>query len=196
MTNTLLSIASIMVLVTLPSPVDLQLAPANRLPEPLAKSSAQNPQPVAPVLLRSQQKPASPVLGESIFKNRLSCLDCHSLDRASNDDAPSLADVGLRLTREQLASAIRTPSAEIADGFRAVTIEAADGQVIAGTLISGNEESKIIVKTSSGERSLDRDEIESLTSAPSPMPENLADELSDEEFGQLLDYLSSLKATK
>lgn len=131
--------------------------------------------------------------GFEVLTERAECLDCHSIDSAENNGYPNLADVGIRLTARQIVSSIVEPSREIAAGYRSVAITTLDGRSIQGVIVEHKSSSQTLcVRTCCGEVLLDADEIDEQRTANSAMPEGLVDQLTPQEFADLVEFLCNL----
>jgi putative heme-binding domain-containing protein len=134
--------------------------------------------------------------GKAIFNNetRAACSKCHSTDGSSSKAGPDLYAVGDKFPRRDLIQAILEPSAAIAIGYGATTVELNDGTELTGIIKQSTDEyldlaiadgQKIHVAT----RSIKSQRGNTL----SLMPDGLQQTLSREEFSDLIEYLTTLK---
>jgi putative heme-binding domain-containing protein len=129
------------------------------------------------------------VRGKRVFAAS-GCASCHSVVTDKIVVGPSLADVGERLTRWQLAEAIIDPSRTLAAGFATVSVTTTDGRSFTATLISQTPESVVIELDGVVER-FDPKSIE-VSPPRSKMPDNVARRIrSAQEMADLLEFLRS-----
>jgi putative membrane-bound dehydrogenase-like protein len=64
------------------------------------------------------------------------CLMCHSIGDRGVDFGPNLTAFGAQQTKEVIAQAIATPSADIAHGFEGHVVKTKDGKTIYGMIVS------------------------------------------------------------
>ena len=136
--------------------------------------------------------------GERLFHSaRACCSDCHAVSADETSYYPNLSSVGRRLNHDQLLTAITEPSAELAIGFKAVSVLTASGRIIRGTEIESQSDAELLVLADdSGKRvSIRREDIDELQIAESPMPSNLSEVLSTREIADIVAYLESLDET-
>ena len=126
--------------------------------------------------------------GERLFET--SCGGCHRVNGRGGRLGPDLSRV--RLSREQLALAIRTPSASLAAGFEPVTLVTRDGRRIRAVRKSEDAFSVQVMDT--GERLqgyLKSDLSEVVRETASVMPAFGTDKLSDGDLDDLLRFTCS-----
>jgi putative membrane-bound dehydrogenase-like protein len=161
------------------------------LPPPAAK----NARPLPPVrALAARQGDAAS--GEKVFhaKEGPNCIQCHSLDESKPSVGPSLVNIGDKLGKDALADAILNPSAGIAHEYVTWILETkSQGQVI-GILVEDTPQ-RVTVRTETAEdvRLRPADITERRQSKLSMMPEDLPNRMTEEEFVDLLEFLSALK---
>ena len=144
----------------------------------------------------ANQTRESALRGGALFHSeRLECINCHTIETHEMSSGPSLSAIGARLSRQQIASAIRNPSQAFARGYKQVTVMLQDGRDLTG--VEQEQESTIetlVLKDRNGQTLLvSRIEIEHQKVADSDMPSGQGDHLSDQEFTDLVSYLASLR---
>src|SRR5260221_12871783 len=74
--------------------------------------------------------------GRQLFTNEqtTACAKCHSVDGTSSKAGPDLASIGDKFPRWELIRAILEPSATIAVGYGATTIETGSGDEVTGII--------------------------------------------------------------
>ena len=105
---------------------------------------------------------------------------------------PKLAQIGTRLSREQLLQSLLEPSARLAPGFGAVTLTLKDGQEVSGILMEETDQ-QLTLKTSEAEPlHIAVSRIAERRNAPSSMPP-MGTLLSKREIRDLVEFLAELK---
>lgn len=134
--------------------------------------------------------------GKELFNNEQKgmCVKCHAVDGSTSKAGPNLEAIGEKFPRRELIDAILRPSATIAIGYSATSIETKDDEEFTGVikqvtdayveLIGGDGKS---VRIPTGDIARQRENTLSL------MPEGLQAGMSREEFTDLIEYLASLK---
>ena len=142
--------------------------------------------------------------GKALFAAR--CHVCHQVNGSGGDLGPDLSEIGSARSRPLLAQKIRHPSSyiyaaysggNVTDGYQAVTLVELDGTRIRGA--KKNEDAFSIQIMDSQQRLrgyLKSNLREVVNETKSLMPEFDARRLSDDELGDLLAYLGSLRETR
>jgi putative heme-binding domain-containing protein len=139
------------------------------------------------------------VRGSRIFhqKVEVECQRCHAVQGVGGTVGPSLDGLGRRATVDQILESIVTPSARFAAGFEMANLQLKDGRNVVGQVKRETPEI-LVVETHSETGELEslevgKSEVAKRESAPSPMPDGLADKLTILELRDLVSYLQSLK---
>ena len=122
------------------------------------------------------------------------CYKCHTIDGRGGRLGPDLSTIARTMSREKLADSILRPSTEIAPQFVQWTLELTSGKTVTGVLLSLEQE-KLRLGLADGQiLEIPAGEIEGRTPQPtSLMPEKLIEQLTQQEFFQLVRFLESLK---
>jgi putative heme-binding domain-containing protein len=100
-----------------------------------------------------------------------------------------------RLTRAELAEALVYPSKQVADRFKAFSLEARDGTILTG-FITEQTDTAVTFADQQQVRQIPRVDIIRLApQASSLMPDRLLNRLTEEETRDLLAYLDSMGAS-
>lgn len=137
--------------------------------------------------------------GRKIFREKaeVSCLRCHKCEIGESAVGPDLTRIGAQKDRVYLLESIVFPNQHIADGFQTVSLTLKDKSVVIGRLL-GEDGQNVRVETfdekgQTQEKSVSVAEIAERASAPSPMPENVREQLSRNELRDLIEYLATRK---
>lgn len=126
--------------------------------------------------------------------NSAGCFKCHTIDGRGGKVGPDLTTIARTMDRVKLVQSILDPSREISPQFVSWNFELTSGQTLQGLLISEESEKLKIASVDGKVHDLTLKEIE--TRAPqsvSLMPEKLADQLTPQEFLDLIAFLETLK---
>ena len=129
--------------------------------------------------------------GEKLFQTA-GCMNCHSLQGAASSRGPNLAKIGMRLTLEELRTALIDPSARVAPEYWVWQAVTKDGRTLRGSrmnedtfslqILDGKGQLRSVQKSLLASQSLDR---------RSPMPV-FKDKLNEKQLNDLVAYLATL----
>jgi putative heme-binding domain-containing protein len=126
-------------------------------------------------------------------RGQLGCSICHKVNGQGGAVGPELSALGTAQPIEFIARAILEPQKEIKEGFTSVLIAMKNGDEFQGYVVRETADEILLRQPLlNQEIRLRRSEIGSNRSNGSLMPAGLADQLSDEEFRDLVKYLSTL----
>lgn len=134
--------------------------------------------------------------GAKLFKDeeRLGCAKCHSTDGSASKAGPDLFAAGDAFARRDLVNSILTPSATISPGYGTVTIETKSGETYQGVLKQSTDTVLQLMGGDGKRIDITKADIQRQEgSAVSLMPEGLQNALSEQEFTDLVEYLTTLK---
>jgi putative membrane-bound dehydrogenase-like protein len=131
--------------------------------------------------------------GKAAFQK--ACAACHTAGGAGLDFGPGLGEIGSKLGKNALYTAILHPSAGIAFGYEGTVLRLKDGTEAAG-IVSSETAGEVQLKRIGGVVTrYPKSEIASRSRLDrSPMPEGLAGTLTEQELVDLVEYLSTLKS--
>jgi putative heme-binding domain-containing protein len=136
------------------------------------------------------------VRGREIFNDeqRAACVKCHSVDGTAGKAGPDLFAVGDTFPRRELINAVLEPSASIAIGYGTTIVETKSGDEFQG-IVKETTPNALELACADGKRVriATRDIAQQRGSLVSLMPDGLQAGLSRQEFGDLIEYLVTLK---
>lgn len=131
--------------------------------------------------------------GEAIFRRAdLSCMKCHAVSGAGGDVGPDLSALGATSPPDYVITSILYPDLSIKENFITRAIATDEGKIYQGIVVD-RDDHRLVLKEATGEKiaipiaSID-DEVE----GPSLMPKGLASFLTQQEFLDLVKFLSLL----
>jgi putative heme-binding domain-containing protein len=132
--------------------------------------------------------------GEKIYHQAaLACTTCHAIKGQGGVIGPDLSSIGASAPADYLIEAILEPSKKIKEGYRMSMITLKKGDVVAGAIVS-EDQNVVVVRNAVGhETRVPKATIQSReTSSVSMMPSGLTASLRADEFIDLIAYLTSL----
>lgn len=123
------------------------------------------------------------------------CLKCHRLGDQGEKFGPELTGLGSRFSRIHIIESILEPSRTIASSFQTIQVVLADGRVVTGVTVAETDSTLTLVDSQAKKHVLAKAEIErQQTHAASTMPDGLEKRLTEQEFIDLVAFLSSQTA--
>jgi putative membrane-bound dehydrogenase-like protein len=141
--------------------------------------------------------PGDTAAGERVFFHAAGprCAACHQVDGRGGRAGPDLSAVAASMNRERLIESILEPSKEVAPAFVSWNITTRDGKVHTGVIVDEGPESTVTLADAQGKlETLRRQDIEGrVASRTSLMPDNLHEQMTPQEFLDLIAYLCERK---
>jgi putative heme-binding domain-containing protein len=123
------------------------------------------------------------------------CFACHRVNGRGGNVGPDLSAIGRTLDREKLVRSLVTPSKDIAPQYTTWLVATRDGRLHTGIILREDPRGTIALGDAQGKTIeiavADIEQRQAQTQ--SIMPENLTDQLTRSEFGDLVEFLSCLK---
>lgn len=157
------------------------------LPRP--KSAGNKPLPPVSELAKRKGKAAN---GKTVYMKL--CIACHQVGGEGIDFGPALTEIGDKLAREGMFTAILDPNAAVSFGYEGFTVEMKDGSQSAG-FVASDTEATLTLKAPGGiSVPLDKSKIKKKTAMKqSLMPPGLQASMTEQELVDLVEYLTTLK---
>lgn len=122
------------------------------------------------------------------------CAACHRVGGKGGKIGPDLDGIGNR-GLERLLEDILAPNRNVDAAFRSSTVLRTDGTIVTGLVLREEGEILVLANEQGTEVRVPKGEIDERKILKlSPMPANIAEQLSDPDFFHLVAYLLSLKA--
>jgi putative membrane-bound dehydrogenase-like protein len=130
-------------------------------------------------------------LGKNIFKNV--CSNCHRVDNDGVNFGPDLSEIGDKLSKEAMYTAILYPDQGISFGYEAYSFKLKNGSTAFGRIISETDE-KIDLQYINTQQTINKADVVSRVKLEnSLMPSNLNTMMTETELVDLVEYLSGLR---
>ena len=128
--------------------------------------------------------------GRAVFQKI--CANCHRVGGEGAKIGPDLDGIGNR-GAERLLEDILVPSRNVDQAFHVTVLELANGKTASGLFARKDGKSLVLVNEQGKEFSVLEEEVaDRKTQRISPMPANIAEQLPDAEFHDLVSYLLTL----
>jgi putative heme-binding domain-containing protein len=122
------------------------------------------------------------------------CVKCHRCGTEGGAIGPDLTAISARFDRKAVLESILEPSKVLSDQYQNEIVATLDGKVVVGRVIEDSPTKLVIQPNPLDPKRVEvaKADIESRKPSPvSPMPANLADVLTEQEFLDLLAYMES-----
>ncbi len=130
--------------------------------------------------------------GHTVFSKF--CQNCHVVGEQGVDYGPGLSEIGDKLPKEGLYTAILEPSQGISFGYEGYTIKLKDGSQVTGYMLSKNEDEVQMRLYGGLTNTYQRSEIDTIEEMDqSLMFDNLERGMSQQDLVDLVEYLTTLK---
>jgi putative heme-binding domain-containing protein len=132
--------------------------------------------------------------GEIIYRRQeLNCQKCHQLAGAGGQVGPDMLSLGASSPVDYIIQSLIEPSAKIKEGYHTTQIRTLDGIALLGLLVRETNDEVVIRNSENKEISVPKaDIVEKKNSTTSLMPAELTAKLSEDEFIDLVAFLSNL----
>jgi putative heme-binding domain-containing protein len=145
-------------------------------------------------MVEAVQKRGDAKRGREHFK-KLDCVQCHALAGSGGNLGPDLTSIGGSAQIDYLIESNFFPSKAIKEGYHSLLIETKNGEFYSGITISETDTELILRDSESDEVRIPIDTIATRDDGGSLMPTGLGDSLLENEFLDLVRYLSELGRT-
>jgi len=157
----------------------------------IAMPSATGSAPLPPVA-ELMKRPGDAANGKAVFQRI--CFTCHQVGDIGINFGPALSEIGSKLPKDALYTAILDPSAGISFGFEGYEIKLKDGTTLVG-FISSETADEVAVSVPGGIvlRHPPGDIVERKKLPVSLMPGGLQAGMTEQELVDLVEFLAELK---
>ncbi len=145
-------------------------------------------------LVTKVQTQGDPARGELVFRRQqLLCFSCHAIGDAGGLLGPNIVSLGSAAPVDYIIESILEPSKKIKEGYNMTMVNMKDGQVMAGMIAQDGADELVLRDAANGLHKLAKANIAQRTTSPvSMMPPGLTASLREDEFVDLVRFLSEL----
>ncbi|MGL4463568.1 MAG: DUF7133 domain-containing protein, partial [Planctomycetia bacterium] len=134
--------------------------------------------------------------GEKVFRrDALGCVKCHVVKGVGGLVGPDLTTIGASAPGDYLVESLLAPDAKIKENYHSMIVATAEGTVLTGVPVRKTADEIVLRNAENKLISIATRDIEESRMGGSLMPANLMDSLSQEEFFDLVVYLTDLGKT-
>ena len=145
-------------------------------------------------LMAKVKTQGDPARGEKVFRRQqLLCYNCHAIGDAGGLLGPNLVSLGSAAPVDYIIESLLDPSKKIKEGYNMTMVNMKDGQVMAGMIAQDGADELVLRDAANGLHKLAKANIAQRTTSPvSMMPPGLTASLREDEFVNLVRFLSEL----
>jgi len=129
--------------------------------------------------------------GQAIFR-KLDCAQCHAIGGSGGVVGPDLTSIGGSAQIDYLIDSMYSPGKAIKEGYHSLVIETKDGELRSGIKVSESDSELVLRDATGDEIRIPANTIARRDDGGSLMPSGLADSLLEDEFHDLIRFLSEL----
>ena len=146
------------------------------------------------VMMAQVAESGNPHRGEVIYRRAaLQCIVCHAIGGAGGIIGPDMVSIGSSAPVDYLIESLLQPSVKIKEGYHTTLVTLKNGDAFAGA-IAREDANELVIRDAAGtENRLPKTDIASNNVSPvSLMPPGLTAQLREDEFVDLVAFLSNL----
>ncbi len=139
-------------------------------------------------------KEGDPQKGQAIYRRMtMQCSVCHAIGGAGGSIGPDLVSIGSSAPVDYLIESMLEPSKKIKEGYQTTLVTTKSGQAYAGAIARESSDEIVIRDATGKENRIPKNEVVSNVVSPvSLMPPGLTAALREDEFVDLIRFLSEL----
>jgi putative heme-binding domain-containing protein len=145
------------------------------------------------LVARVQQK-GDPARGEAVYRRKeLACVACHAIAGAGGNVGPDLLSLGTSAPADYIAESVLLPEKKQKEGYASLQVLTTSGDVVSGVVVRALSDGGVVLRDAArDEIAIPKAKIEARKPIGSVMPSGLADLLTEEEFVDLVRFLTEL----
>ena len=134
------------------------------------------------------------VRGESIYRSQnLQCVACHAIGEVGGVIGPNMVSIGASAPMDYLIESLLEPSKKIKEGYHTNLVTLKNGDAHAGGIVSESKTELVIRDLTGKHNRIAKTDVASQTISPvSLMPVGLTAQLREDEFVDLVRFMSEL----
>jgi putative heme-binding domain-containing protein len=131
--------------------------------------------------------------GEQVYRRKeATCLACHAIAGAGGQVGPDMTSIGASAQVDYLVESILIPNKAVKEGYHAIKVATFDNKVLVG-IKTREADGKLYLRNSEDkEIAIAEKDIDDRSQSRSLMPDGLADQLTRQEFVDLVRFMSEL----
>ena len=131
--------------------------------------------------------------GEQVYRRKdATCLACHAIAGAGGQVGPDMTSIGASAQVDYLVESILVPNKAVKEGYHAIKVSTLDSKVYVG-IKTREADGKLYLRNSDDkEIAIAEKDIDDKSPSRSLMPDGLADQLTRQEFVDLVRFMSEL----
>jgi putative heme-binding domain-containing protein len=131
--------------------------------------------------------------GELVYRRKdATCLACHAIAGAGGQVGPDMTSIGASAQVDYLVESILIPNKAVKEGYHALRVTTLDNKVYVG-IKTREADGKLYLRDSEDkEIAIPEKDIDEKSQSRSLMPDGLADQLTRQEFVDLVRFMSEL----
>lgn len=162
----------------------------NEAAEHLEPPASADDEPLPPVSELVEQD-GDPESGRRVFMQL--CITCHRIDGVGTEFGPDLSEIGDKLAKRDMFTAILDPSAAISHGYHGRRVKLEDGGEVIGYIVSETEDKLTLRMVGGVDRTVDKSAIASRSKMEqSLMTPGLQRAMTRQQLVDLVEYLTTL----
>jgi len=145
-------------------------------------------------MMKAVATDGDPHRGEEVYRRaQLMCITCHAIGGVGGMIGPDLVSIGSSAPVDYLVESLIEPSKKIKEGYHTTLVTTKKGDAFAGAVASENGDEMVIRDAAGQEQRIAKSDIANTTVSPvSLMPPGLTASLREDEFVDLVRFLSEL----
>jgi putative heme-binding domain-containing protein len=134
-----------------------------------------------------------PVRGEEVYrKAEMNCLKCHGVAGAGGQVGPDMTSIGASAQVDYLIESLLNPNAKIKEGYNSFLVNTDDGRSFSGIKVRETNQEIVFRDAEDKEITVRKADKPEIKPGKSLMAEGLTDTLTQQEFLDLVRFLSEL----
>jgi putative heme-binding domain-containing protein len=134
-----------------------------------------------------------PARGEQVYRRaEMNCLKCHGVAGAGGQVGPDMTSIGASAQVDYLIESMLNPNAKIKEGYNSFLVNTDDGRSFSGIKVRENNAEIVFRDAEDKEITVRKADKPEIKPGKSLMPEGLTDTLTNQEFVDLVRFLSEL----
>ena len=159
----------------------------------LTETKREFTKPELETLLADVKTKGDPARGELVYRRaELNCLKCHGVAGSGGQVGPDMTSIGASAQVDYLVESLLNPNAKIKEGYNTITVTTDDDRVYSGVKVRETPQQLVLRDAEDKEIAISKADKPQIKPGRSLMPDGLTDQLTRQEFVDLVRFLSEL----